>query len=99
MVIDALGGDGEMVFVETLGDQRRDVPLSQLSGRGLFTKEVQLAVLDGRADCAVHSAKDLPSSYPTEGLTIAGVLQRGDPRDCLVGTTLDELKQGAVVAT
>ena len=51
----------ELVIVETTGDRRGDVPLHQIGGQGVFTKEVQHAVLDGRADVAVHSAKDLPS--------------------------------------
>ncbi len=87
-----------MVVVTTTGDQRTDVPLHELGGQGVFVKEVQQAVLDGRADLAVHSAKDLPSS-PTPGLRIAAVPERGDPCDALVGRPLDALDDGAVVAT
>jgi hydroxymethylbilane synthase len=88
----------ELVVVDTKGDRRLDVPIWELGGKGVFAKEVQAAVLDGRADLAVHSAKDLPSgSVP--GLVIAAVPERGDPRDALVGATLDELPEGAEVAT
>src|SRR5262249_41972573 len=88
----------ELVFVETLGDRRQDVPLHTIGGQGVFVKEVQRAVLDGRADVAVHSAKDLPSEA-AEGLTIAAFTARRDPRDALVGSTLDGLRLGATVAT
>jgi len=90
--------DAELVVVETTGDRRLDVPLHQLGGQGVFVKEVQVAVLDGRADVAVHSAKDLPAT-PTDGLVLAAVPERGDPRDALVGAALDALAPGAVVAT
>jgi hydroxymethylbilane synthase len=72
-----------------------------MSGRGVFTTEVQEAVLDGRADIAVHSAKDLPSSagLQIEGLVLACIPERADPRDCLIGSTLDALPQGATVGT
>lgn len=91
----------DVVVVETEGDRRRDVPLDRIGGRGVFTKEVQLAVLDGRADIAVHSAKDLPSSaeLQPDGLVIACVPPRADARDAMVGCTLEELPAGAVVAT
>lgn len=88
----------ELVVVETTGDRRQDVPIRDMGGRGVFVKEVQAAVLDGRADFAVHSAKDLPSETPA-GLTIAAVPERGDPRDALVGARLDDLRPGALVAT
>jgi hydroxymethylbilane synthase len=88
----------ELVVVDTQGDRRLDVPIYELGGKGVFAKEVQAAVLDGRADLAVHSAKDLPSvSVP--GLVIAAVPERGDPRDALVGSALADLPQGAEVAT
>ena len=77
----------EVVTVSTEGDRRRDVPLSEIGGKGVFVKEVQAAVLDGRADLAVHSAKDLPAETP-DGLVIAAVPERGDPRDALAGSTL-----------
>ena len=94
----ATGHDVELVLVQTTGDQRQDVPLHAIGGQGVFVKEVQRAVLDGRADFAVHSAKDLPSA-PTEGLTIAAFGRRRSPWDVLVGTALDDLAPGATVAT
>ena len=92
------GWRAELVFVDTLGDQRQDVPLHTIGGQGVFVKEVQRAVLDGQADLAVHSAKDLPSQ-PADGLSIAAFTERRDPRDALVGNTLDGLRLGATVAT
>jgi len=94
----ATGEPVELVIVETTGDVRLDVPLHVIGGQGVFVKEVQLAVLDGRADLAVHSAKDLPSA-PADGLVIAAFCERRDPRDALVGSTLDGLGAGALVAT
>jgi hydroxymethylbilane synthase len=90
--------DVELVFVDTTGDQRADVPLHQIGGQGVFVKEVQQAVLDGRADVAVHSAKDLPSEN-VAGLTIAAFTERRSPHDALIGRSLDELALGATVAT
>ena len=89
------------VVVETAGDRNREVPISAIGGRGVFTKEVQAAVLDGRADLAVHSAKDLPSSadLQPEGLVLAAVPERADPRDALVGATLDAIPPGGTVGT
>ncbi len=90
----------EVVVVSTTGDQRRDVPIAAL-GRGVFVKEVQAAVLDGRADFAVHSAKDLPSSPELNpaGLTIAAVPTREDPRDALVGAALADLPVAGRIGT
>jgi hydroxymethylbilane synthase len=90
--------DIELVVVSTQGDRERDVPLSALGGKGVFVKEVQAAVADGRADVAVHSAKDLPAITPDE-LTIAAVPERADPRDGLVGRALSEIPIGGQVAT
>jgi hydroxymethylbilane synthase len=86
------------VVVVTTGDRRPATPIREMGGKGVFVKEVQAAVLDGRADVAVHSAKDLPSATPA-GLIIAAVPERADVRDALVGSTLDGLAPGAVVAT
>jgi hydroxymethylbilane synthase len=88
----------EPVLVETTADRNLDVPIAVMGGKGVFVKEVQAAVLDGRADIAVHSAKDLPSTTPDE-LLIAAIPERGDPRDALVGATLEELRAGSRVAT
>jgi hydroxymethylbilane synthase len=86
------------VVVSTVGDRRTDLPIAEIGGKGVFAKEVQAAVLDGRADIAVHSGKDLPSATPP-GLVVAAVVERGDPRDALVGTRLADLAPGATVAT
>lgn len=91
-------GDIELVPVRTSGDLDLSTPISEMSGRGVFVTEVQAAVLGGRADIAVHSAKDMRSE-PTPGLTLAGCLVRGDARDALVGLALDAIPRGGVVAT
>ena len=88
----------ELVFVETLGDKKADTPLHEIGGQGIFVKEVQRAVLDGHADIAVHSAKDLPSEQQP-GLLIAAFTERRTANDALVGSTLDGLASGATVAT
>ena len=88
----------EIVEVVTTGDVRTDVPLATIAGQGVFAAEVQLAVLEGRADVAVHSAKDLPSVTPA-GLVIASVPERRDPADVLVGRALAGLGPGATIAT
>jgi hydroxymethylbilane synthase len=88
----------EPVLVTTTGDQLAGEPISAIGGKGVFVKEVQAAVLDGRADIAVHSAKDLPAATP-DGLVIAAVPYRADPRDVLVGCRLSDLPEGASVAT
>jgi hydroxymethylbilane synthase len=92
----------ELVTVVTEGDRRRDVPAAALGGKGIFTAAVQRAVLDGRADLAVHSAKDLPAAQ-VPGLALAAVPERDDPRDVLVGRQrlggLDDLPAGARVGT
>jgi hydroxymethylbilane synthase len=90
-----------LVRVETEGDRDQQIPIDQMAGRGVFVAEVRLALLDGRADIAVHSAKDLPSApeLAVEGLVIAAVPERGDPRDALVGCSLEQLPPGATVAT
>jgi hydroxymethylbilane synthase len=88
----------ELVFVDTMGDQRQDVPLHTIGGQGVFVKEVQRAVLAGDADLAVHSAKDLPSQ-PADGLALAAFCERRNPHDALIGRALDDLPEGATVAT
>jgi hydroxymethylbilane synthase len=92
----------ELVTVLTEGDRRRDVPAAALGGKGIFTAAVQEAVLEGRADLAVHSAKDLPAAQ-VPGLVLAAVPPRDDPRDVLVGRYrlggLDDLPPGARVGT
>jgi hydroxymethylbilane synthase len=91
----------ELVEIETTGDQVRDRPLSQIGGDGLFTKEIQRAVLGGRADVAVHSLKDLPTT-PVDGLVLAAVPARGPTGDAFVSLrhrTFEELPQLATVAS
>lgn len=97
-VSDLIDIDTELVLTETSGDQNQSVPISVIGGKGVFVKEVQAAVLDGRADIAVHSAKDLPAVTP-DGLILASVPMRGNPLDALVGASLASLRPGAVVAT
>ena len=98
MVAELLGVEVESVVVDTQGDRQTDVPIWELGGRGVFVKEVQAAVLGGRADFAVHSAKDLPSSTP-DGLVLACVPERADARDALVGQRFEALVPGARVGT
>lgn len=88
----------EIVVVSTPGDRDKMTPLHEIGGKGIFVKEVQAAVLDGRADMAVHSAKDMPAVSP-DGLVLGAVPERGNPCDALVGGRLDELAEGATVAT
>src|SRR6516225_4181378 len=91
----------ELVEIETAGDQVRDVPLPQIGGEGVFTKEIQRALLDGRVDVAVHSLKDLPT-IPVAGLLLAAVPPRAPVGDVLLSRrypSLAALPQGATVAT
>jgi len=94
------GSDTELVLIDTHGDrtQTANVPLHTIGGQGVFVKEVQVAVLEGRADVAVHSAKDLPTT-PEDGLVIGAFTERRSAADALVGRSLVDLSAGAVVAT
>lgn len=95
------GLDVELVEVRTEGDADRETPLHVLGGRGVFVRAVERALLGGEADAAMHSLKDVPTA-PAEGLTLAAILPRGDPRDALVasrGRRLAELPPGARVGT
>ncbi len=90
-----------LVPMTTQGDQLLDRSLATVGGKGLFVKELETALLDGRADIAVHSMKDVPAHLP-EGLTLAAYLPGEDPRDAFVSNryaNLDALPQGAVVGT
>ena len=98
LLAETCGTAAEPVMVSTVGDRQSGTPIHAMGGKGVFVREVQAAVLDGRADIAVHSAKDLPSVTPA-GLVLAAVPRRGDPRDALVGGRLAELPTGATVAT
>jgi hydroxymethylbilane synthase len=94
----AAGHACRIEIIRTTGDKITDVPLAKVGGKGLFTKEIEDALLDGRADLAVHSLKDLPTELP-EGLVLAAVPEREDASDALVGKRLDELTAGARVGT
>jgi hydroxymethylbilane synthase len=93
-----VGVSSVLVPLETRGDLEVDVSLDQLGAQGVFAVEVQRAVLDGEADVAVHSAKDLPSVTP-DGLTLSCVPERLDAADALIGRSLAGLGPGATVAT
>jgi len=101
-VEEALGVAVELVVVKTSGDRLADVSLATIGGKGLFVKEIEEALLDGRADFAVHSAKDLPAKI-APGLVLAAFPERADARDALVareaGASLEGLPAGARVGT
>ena len=91
----------ELVPMSTQGDIILDTPLAKIGGKGLFVKELEQAMLDGRADIAVHSMKDVPVEFP-EGLELYTICEREDPRDAFVSNNfanLNELPQGAIVGT
>jgi hydroxymethylbilane synthase len=91
----------EIVAIRTTGDAVQDRPLAEAGGKGLFTKEIEEALVAGKIDLAVHSSKDLPTLLPA-GLLLAGFLPREDPRDAFISRkakTLRELAPGAVVGT
>lgn len=95
------GLDVELVTFVTKGDVILDTPLAKVGGKGLFVKELEVAMLDGRADLAVHSMKDVPVDFP-EGLGLVTICERADPRDAFVSnhySSLAQLPQGAVVGT
>src|SRR6476659_2262497 len=92
----SLGHETRIEIIKTTGDKITDVPLAKVGTKGLLTKEIEEALLDGRADLAVHSLKDLPTELP-EGLVLAAVPEREDPRDAIVGKRLAELPAGARV--
>jgi hydroxymethylbilane synthase len=91
----------EILGMSTQGDKILDTPLAKIGGKGLFVKELEARMLDGGADIAVHSMKDVPVDLP-EGLHLPVIMQREDPRDAFVSNhfaSLDELPEGAVVGT
>src|SRR3954471_12520412 len=90
-----------IVPIKTTGDKVQDRTLSEIGGKGLFTKEIEEALLDGRVDLAVHSMKDMPTFLP-DGLMNGAMLEREDARDALISPVADSiaaLPQGAVVGT
>ena len=97
----ATHGHIEIVTIKTTGDRIQNRALSEIGGKGLFTKEIEDALLDNRIDLAVHSMKDVPTRLP-DGLEIACLLPREDPRDVLItadGARLGDLPDGAVIGT
>jgi len=91
----------ELVTIKTKGDKILDVPLAKVGGKGLFVKEIEQALLEGRIDLAVHSMKDMPAEIP-DGLCIGAIPQREDPSDVLVAREdldFSSLKRGAVIGT
>ncbi|MEM7042104.1 MAG: hydroxymethylbilane synthase [Pseudomonadota bacterium] len=91
----------EVVVISTTGDQVADRPLADIGGKGLFCKEIEMALFDGRIDAGVHSMKDMPTWLP-DGLVIASMLERADPRDALICRKADSIKalpEGSVVGT
>jgi hydroxymethylbilane synthase len=96
--LEARGVQSSIEIIKTTGDKITDVPLNKVGGKGLFTKEIEEALLDRRIDLAVHSLKDLPTELPP-GLAIAAIPPRVDPRDSIVGGKLRDLRFGATVGT
>lgn len=93
--------DVELVKIKTQGDKILDVPLAKIGGKALFVKELEEAMLDGRADLAVHSMKDVPMEFP-EGLGLVAICEREDPTDAFISNdyeNVDALPHGAVVGT
>jgi hydroxymethylbilane synthase len=93
--------DVELVAMTTKGDILLDTPLAKIGGKGLFVKELEVAMLDGRADIAVHSMKDVPMEFPS-GLDLAVICERENPLDAFVSNdykSLEELPDGAIVGT
>jgi hydroxymethylbilane synthase len=100
-LLEGLGWEVQLLGMTTQGDQILDRSLSKVGGKGLFVKELEAALIDGRADLAVHSLKDVPMDLP-EGFALACVMEREDPRDAFVSNryaSLAELPPGAVVGT
>lgn len=96
--LEARGMECRIEIIKTTGDIITDVPLNKVGGKGLFTKEIEEALLEKRIDLAVHSLKDLPTELPRT-LTLAAIPQRADPHDAIVGGKLRDLKFGATVGT
>lgn len=96
--LNELGAETRLEIIRTTGDKITDVPLAQVGGKGLFTKEIEEALLAGTIDLAVHSLKDMPTALPA-GLTLAAFPEREDPRDALIGKPLKDLQHGDRVGT
>jgi hydroxymethylbilane synthase len=93
-----LGAECRIQIIKTTGDKIQDVPLALVGSKGLFTKEIEEALLANQVDLAVHSLKDMPTDLP-DGLTLQAIPEREDVRDALVGKRLNELPPGARVGT
>src|SRR5690349_2929025 len=93
-----LGEESRIEVIKTTGDKITDVPLSKVGSKGLFTKELEEALLAGAIDVAVHSLKDMPTDLPS-GLCLRAVPQREDVHDALIGSKLGDLREGARVGT
>ncbi len=96
--LQGLGVESRLEIIHTTGDKITDVALSKVGTKGLFTKEIEEALLDHSIDLAVHSLKDMPTELPAD-LILAAIPEREDPRDAIVGGRLGSLKQGAHVGT
>jgi hydroxymethylbilane synthase len=94
----AIGMEAEIVIIKTSGDKMQQASLAQIGGKGIFIKELEEALLEESIDLAVHSVKDVPTDIPSR-LMFPAVCRRDDVRDCLVGSTLANLRQGARVGT
>ena len=94
----SLGVESRLQIIHTTGDKITDVALSKVGTKGLFTKEIEEALLDGSIDLAVHSLKDMPTDLPA-GLILAAIPEREDPRDAIVGGRLASFARGARVGT
>jgi len=96
--LQALGEETRIEVIKTTGDRMQEISLAASGGKGLFTKEIEEALLGRQIDVAVHSMKDVPTEIP-HGLAIAAIPEREDPQDALVGCALAELKSGSRVGT
>jgi len=94
----ALGVETRIEIIKTTGDKIQDVPLAKVGGKGLFTKEIEEALLARSIDVAVHSLKDVPAETP-DGLVLTALPPREDPRDALIGRPLADLANGAKIGT
>jgi len=97
-ILQQLGEETRLEIIRTTGDKITGVPLAQVGGKGLFTKEIEEALLAGAIDLAVHSLKDVPAELP-EGLILAAFPEREDPRDALIGKSLSDLQSGDRIGT
>jgi hydroxymethylbilane synthase len=94
----SLGYECRIEIIQTTGDKFQSGPLKEIGNKGLFTKEIEEALLDGRVDLAVHSLKDMPTALPA-GLQIAATPEREDPRDVIIGRKLRDLAPGSRIGT